>query len=92
MGVIRREESREGKNQEKGEEEACLFLLVRYAESVCFVANFKEARCAVNDVWSQHIGLKLVDTLFVPGVEEAVRLPRAVATSAQWCATGAPAF
>ena len=71
---------------------ACLFLLVRYAESVGFVANFKEARCAVNDVRNQHIGLKLVDTLFVSGEEEAVRLPRAVAASAQWCATGAPAF
>ena len=49
------------------------FFLFQSAESVCFIANFKEARCAINDLRAQR--LSLVDTLFVPGGEEAVRLP-----------------
>ena len=42
-----------------------LFFLFQSAESVCFIANFKEARCAINDLRAQR--LSLVDTLFVPG-------------------------
>ena len=39
----------------------------------CFVGQFKEARCANNDLRTQDLGK--VDTLFVPGGEEAVKLP-----------------